>query len=286
MTSTAKRSRKDINVTTDESNLVWTHEQTLQFIELYKKHPHLWDRSHPEYRRSSPRQASLNEISAELNVSIKRLTHKIHRMQTAFNGIWKKMKMAPDRVTAVAAAQKSWPYFDQMQFMEKSYRMLDETRAKKKRPAKRSGRSKKSKTTNANRSDGEFNGFDTKIEQEVECIDSEEEENEWSDDCYIACSSKTTDTFDSSNHISVKYESEQMIPTSTTVTGASTSTISVATAQSSNDRIDVFFRAMADTVKSFPNKNIAEAKLRISQIVGEMELSLASGDEVLVTSFG
>lgn len=280
---------------------------TLQFIELYKKHEHLWDRSHPEYRRAVPRQMSLNVISSELNVPIKELTHKIHRLQTQYNAWYKKAKMAPNE-DAAEAVRTHWPFYEKMRFMEKSYLIMESERTKKKgrKPAKRPARSKKTTNTSAitrsagrTNTDHEYSGF-AKVEQEAECIisdDDDEDDEHWSDDCYIACSSRletATASFASTNNLSVKYESERMIPTSTTAAAAATAPIAVSTpvpapsavsVAQSNDRIDAFFKAMADTVKSFPNKNIAEAKLRISQIVGEMELSLATEDEVLVTNF-
>lgn len=38
--------------------------------------------------------------------------------------------------------------------------------------------------------------------------------------------------------------------------------------------LDIFFRAMCATVKTFPNTDIAEIKLKISQIVGTKEIEI------------
>lgn len=38
--------------------------------------------------------------------------------------------------------------------------------------------------------------------------------------------------------------------------------------------LDIFFRAMCATVKTFPNADIAEIKLKISQIVGTKEIEI------------
>lgn len=280
MASTKKRSRNRMETTTEEPKSKWSHEQTLQFIELYKQHTHLWDRSHPNYRRPAPRRVSLEEIGAALDVPVSALSTKIHRLQTKFNSYFrKKMQMAPDEATVEV---NNWPYFEELRFLEKSYRILDNERGKK--PAKRSVRTKKSTVRSASKSDSDFNGF-PKVEQHAECIISDADEEDLSDGCYIACSTKiasTNDSYGASSNATTKYE--QMMPTSTTVTAAPLSAMNASNAQS-NDRIDAFFKAMADTVKSFPNKNIAEVKLRISQIIGEMELTLASEEEVLVANF-
>lgn len=271
----AKRTR-DLTVNTnEEANPKWSHDQTMLFIKLFKKQEHLWDRGHPEYRRSAPRQKSMNEICAVLNVPTKDLAKQIHRLQSKFNSIWRKCKDGSDKG---AASRTTWPYYEHLRFMEKSYRILDESRDKKKRK-KRAQTHKRTTTRIASRSDSEFDGF-PKVEHET--IISDEEDN-FSDDCYIACSSTavSAESFASSNTISMKYETETATSLSTT---AATTTTPSMTAQS-NNRIDVFFKAMADTVKSFPAKSVAQAKLQISQIVGEMELSLASEDEVLVASF-
>lgn len=270
----AERIRDVRESTSEEPNNKWSHEKTMLFIELFKKEEHLWDRGHAEYRRTAPRQKSMNEICAILNVPTKELAKQIHRMQSMFNSFWRKKKDGSDKG---AASRKNWPYFEHLRFMEKSYRILDESRVKKKKKKRAEGH-KRSTTSTGSRSDSDFNGF-PKIEHET--IISDEEEN-LSDDCYIACSmAPSAGSFASSNNISMKYESEQAPSSSTSTT---TTNIPSMSAQS-NDRIDVFFKAMADTVKSFPHKSIAEAKLRISQIVGEMELSLASEVEVLVASF-
>lgn len=272
----ATRTRDVSENTSEEPNSKWSHEQTLQFIELFKKEVHLWDRGHSEYRRTAPRQKAMKEICAELNVPMKELAKQIHRMQSGFNSIWRKMKDSPDKA---AASRKNWPYYEHLRFLEKSYRILDESRAKKKKKKRVHNNHKRS--TTRKRSDSDFIGF-PKVEQET--IISDDEDN-FSDDCYIAVSSTmpSAGSFASSNDISMKFQSEQATPSSSSSSAAATHTPSM-NAQS-NDRVDIFFKAMADTVKSFPNKSIAQAKLRISQIVGEMELSLATEEEVLVASF-
>lgn len=286
MTPKSKRIRRTIEPEETIEAMNWSHEQTMKFIELFKVHEHLWYRGHPDYRKGAHRQASLNEISTELNVPVKELTLKIHRMQSRFCGFRRKlMSMTPEEA---ANTPVNWPYFEEMRFMEKTYVIFDQEKAQKKRTKGRSksrrARPKKPTARVARDEESEFDGF-AKVEHvEPDCIISDDED-ELSDDCYIACSSNTTQAnanYTPSNNM--KYDAERMMPTSTTIVAPPIPTMSTTTALS-NDRIDAFFKAMADTVKSFPNKSIAEAKLRISQIVGEMELSLATDEEVLVSSF-
>lgn len=249
----------------EASNSNWTHERTLKFIELFKKHPNLWDRACPDYRKSGPRTDSLREISEELNVTVKVLAKKIHRMQTAFSSYWKKTKIAAANGSKISI--NNWPYYEQMKFFEKSYRIFDESRAEKDKTNRRRRPPKQSKVVEHSESVRDCNGV-----TKEECIISDDEDG-WVDDCYV---------------IPTQYECNQMIPTSTTVAASAVSTrvatMSSATPQN-NERIDAFFRAMGDTVKSFPHKNVAEIKLRISQMIGEMELALASEEEVLVSNF-
>lgn len=288
----------------DEPPKEWSHEKTLHFIRLYKEHEHLWDRTHADYGRGAPRKNSKDEMSAELNVSAGELATKIHFMQRKFLTLYRKIQSSPE---AAATLQNSWPYYDAMRFMEEKYRVLDESRARKEneRPVKRSARpSKKSKKNTqkstakrakARASSTRYSNFPKMEVPEPECIISDDDASS-SDDCFIACSSKSVSasaSFASPSNISMKYDSDHMMPSSTSAASAASvvnvpvahnSAMTTAIAQS-NDRVDAFFKAMADTVKSFPAKNIAETKLRIAQIVGEMELTLATEEEVLISNY-
>lgn len=94
----------------------WTHGKTLKFIELYRTHQHLWDIKHPDFRLSAAKLASVKQISEQLSVSRPQLTKKILRMRAKF-------KVCLNKITLNPSAAIAWPYFEEMKFLEKSYRV-------------------------------------------------------------------------------------------------------------------------------------------------------------------
>lgn len=112
MDTARKRSRSD----------GWAHEKTLQFIELYRTHSHLWDTNHPDFRLSAAKLASVKQISEQLNVSRSQLTKKILQMRAKF-------KLYLNKTTLNPSATIVWPYFEEMKFLEKSYRVYRRKRA-------------------------------------------------------------------------------------------------------------------------------------------------------------
>ena len=50
------------------------------------------------------------------------------------------------------------------------------------------------------------------------------------------------------------------------------------------DNVDKFFSSICDTVKQFPKEEIAKLKLKISQLVGEVEVRLAEEEARRVSS--
>lgn len=143
-------------------------------------------------------------------------------------------------------------------------------------------------------------------EIETECDPSDEEDiddgNESDCSVYVACGSKM---------VAPKFENEELVTTSTPTawpvplpqtpqhqqipqpqqqsqerSHAPPSTPHQNASQytqplpPNSDRIYGFFQSMADTVKTFPPRIIAEVKLHLSTMIGQIELQLASGEEV------
>lgn len=103
---------------------IWTHEVTLKFIDLYKKHVHLWDCEHPEYGKMVPRINSWHQLSNDLNLSDGDLKLKMTKLRQTFSQSWKNNKMLP----YAADADHKWIYYAPMEFLEKSYQINDARR--------------------------------------------------------------------------------------------------------------------------------------------------------------
>lgn len=205
-------------------SIEWPHKKTLRFIELYKTHQNLWDKQHEFFGKLENRRNSIDEISAELEVSPHEVASKMIQVKGIFRDCWLKNR------------KSAWKYFTAMKFLAKNYPNVE-------------------KACGANGAD---NG-EAVLDQFY--VDEE-------DDVFIACGSQlkpsTAVSCTPCNKPIKREPPEPVQPTPAPAAVAPTI-----------DATDDFFRAMAAIVKGFPRKQVVEIRSKISELVNNMDLTLA-----------
>ncbi|XP_044760513.1 uncharacterized protein LOC123317941 [Coccinella septempunctata] len=62
----------------------WTDEQTLNFIEMYRVRPQLWDSTHIYYKNKNRRHDSLTEIAVSFGIEKQEVEKKMKNLQSQF----------------------------------------------------------------------------------------------------------------------------------------------------------------------------------------------------------
>lgn len=270
----ARNGQKSKYSARSEKSTTWTHPMTLRLIELYRQSEHMWNRQSPFFRSIELRNKTFQQMSNELNVSTQEIMKKIQSLRKIYKSYW---RAAQANETSV-----KWKYFTNLKFIENSFNANQSDNPEKpKKIRKRRPTSKKQQsiptpaTENSmlNEVSGSsiFFGFSptnnrAEIANESSTFHQNDDDDDRNDtDCsvYISCSKRP------------KTENDVLL-----VTPTSTSVQYIQQIQSNNDRIDGFFKSIAETVKTFPPRILAEIKLNISTMIGQIELQLATANDV------
>lgn len=271
----------------------WTDSMTLKLIRMYKQNEHLWNRNSPLFGSPTPRTLTWQQMSQKLNVTIQEVTLKIRSLRKIFKSNWRKVQ-----ATGTSLAIK-WRYYDKLKFIETSFHTNEVTRQqngmKKKKPRASpkqrplastprpaSAPSNDTMDNSVTNTSATANANDTETSTETFLgFSSTNNDNavrnghqgDESDDIYIACDSIPIKRCEPpmSTMPKMKYHEVATTPTAR----------QVELPQTNDDRLYGFFRSMADTVKMFPPRLIAEVKLNLATMIGQIELQLASGEEIL-----
>lgn len=268
------------NRSSESNQTTWNYRTTMALINLYKKNEHLWCRESPLYRLSKQREITLEQIARKLNLSIKHVANKIHALRSNFNNILKKTKSSATQYTI------KWHYYKHLEFLKKSFVTQDgrhttddELSTKNCSQNKNRHLSKRIKapatpkpidispenTIESDHSEQVFYGFPSTSSNGTPTNRMEENDDNDESDIYIACDLKP------------------LAGTPKMKTESSSSSSSTSTSIN-DDLTNVFFQTMAETVKMFPPICIAQIKINVSNMVGQMELELARDEELLVAT--
>lgn len=98
----------------------WSDRKMRKFVKLYKLHPNLWDRQHPDFAKHDPRSNSHRKISKKLHVSEPELIARIQRIRVKFQQYLKKREANPK-------ARITWKFFEKLKFLKKYFRVEGES---------------------------------------------------------------------------------------------------------------------------------------------------------------
>lgn len=260
----------------NEETSTWTHTKILKLIRLYKQNEHLWNANSQLFRLTKPRNITWELISKELKVSVPEIALKIQSLRRACKRNWKKSQLTG------AERDVKWPYYAPLKFLVKSFVDKPAGHQKRKKNEKRHSPLQKPEvnpesiaaplnSTNVSDADSEpFTGFSSPINNNTIPISDRDNRDDDSDSSvYLKCISR-----------------EQKFPMPKIERGGmvSTSAQFERLPQTNGDRIDGFFKSMADTVKTFPPRIVAEIKLNISNMIGQIELQLISGEDAPIVN--
>lgn len=256
-----------------EGSSTWTHAMIVKLIRLYKQNEHLWNAYSPLFRLAKPRIMTWQQISKDLKVSVPAIASKIRSLRKVFRANWNKVQLTGTEENV------KWQHYAPLKFLVKSFNAPGQQ--KRKENGKRHSSLKNPRITpepvaallnnengNEPKSDT-FLGFSSaKKTNAIPNIDRDKDDNS---DCsiYVECSSREQ-----------KFPMPKIEICKTVFRSARYERLT----QTNGDRIDRFFKSMADTVKAFPPRTVAEIKLNISNLIGQFELQLTSGVEVAVVN--
>lgn len=106
----------DSRMSVSNKRFLGTHEGINWFIALFKKHTNLWDPQDQNFRKIPSRSESVTQISRELGVSVLDVNKKIWQMKAKFKECWIRSQWNENEPI-------SWPYYTQLLFLEKYYRL-------------------------------------------------------------------------------------------------------------------------------------------------------------------